>query len=73
MRAITTKMKKRIPIISIYGNKIKPSANDLSDVDVIVYDIQDVGARSYTYTSKLYYVIESAVQIIKSRFYVTVR
>lgn len=49
-----------IPIVSIYGGKTKPSSSDLSDVDVIVYDIQDVGARFYTYTSTLYYIIEAA-------------
>lgn len=54
--------KTGIPIISIYGSNVKPSAGDLNDVDVIVYDIQDVGARFYTYTSTLYYVIESAVE-----------
>ena len=54
--------KTGIPIISIYGANVKPSAGDLSDVDFIIYDIQDVGARFYTYTSTLYYVIESAVE-----------
>ena len=54
--------KTGIPIVSIYGNNVKPSANDLSNVDVIVYDIQDVGARFYTYTSTMYYVIESAIE-----------
>ena len=57
--------KTGIPIVSIYGNNVKPSANDLSNVDVIVYDIQDVGARFYTYTSTMYYVIESAVETNK--------
>jgi uncharacterized protein YbbC (DUF1343 family) len=54
--------KTGIPIVSIYGANVKPSSSDLSDVDIIVYDIQDVGARFYTYTSTLYYVIESAVE-----------
>ena len=54
--------KTGIPIVSIYGANVKPTASDLSDVDVIIYDIQDVGARFYTYTSTLYYVIESAVE-----------
>jgi uncharacterized protein YbbC (DUF1343 family) len=52
--------KTGIPIVSIYGGKTKPSNEDLSDVDVIIYDIQDVGARFYTYTSTLYYIIEAA-------------
>jgi uncharacterized protein YbbC (DUF1343 family) len=52
--------KTGIPIVSLYNGKVKPSASDLSDVDVLVYDIQDVGARFYTYTSTLYYAIEAA-------------
>lgn len=50
------------PIISIYGANVKPEASDLEDVDFIIYDIQDVGARFYTYTSTLYYIIESAIE-----------
>ncbi len=52
--------KTQIPIISLYGNKYKPSKEDLGDVDVILYDIQDAGARFYTYTSTLYYAMQSA-------------
>ena len=54
--------KTGIPIVSLYGGKFKPDKTDLIDVDVLIYDIQDVGARFYTYTSTLYYVIESAVE-----------
>jgi uncharacterized protein YbbC (DUF1343 family) len=54
--------KTGIPIISIYGANVKPSAGDLENVEVMIYDIQDVGARFYTYTSTLYYLIESAVE-----------
>jgi len=54
--------KTGIPIVSIYGANVKPTAGDLSDVDIIIYDIQDVGARFYTYTSTLYYVLESAIE-----------
>lgn len=50
-----------IPIISLYGNKNKPSAADLEDVDVMLFDIQDVGVRFYTYISSLQKYIESAV------------
>lgn len=52
--------KTGIPIVSLYGGKNKPTADDLNDVDVILYDIQDVGSRFYTYTSTLYYIIEAA-------------
>jgi uncharacterized protein YbbC (DUF1343 family) len=54
--------KTGTPVISIYGENVKPSQEDLSNVDVLIYDIQDVGARFYTYTSTLYYVIESAIE-----------
>jgi uncharacterized protein YbbC (DUF1343 family) len=54
--------KTGIPIVSLYGGKYKPSSADLKDVDILIYDIQDVGARFYTYTSTLYYVVESAVE-----------
>ena len=54
--------KTGIPVISLYGGKYKPDKKDLADVDVIIYDVQDAGARFYTYTSTLYYIIESAVE-----------
>ena len=50
----------RIPIRSLYGKTRKPTAGDLSEVDVIVFDIQDVGARFYTFISTLHYVMEAA-------------
>lgn len=51
-----------IPVISLYGNTRKPSKEMLDDIDVIVYDIQDVGARYYTYISTLYYAIEASAE-----------
>jgi uncharacterized protein YbbC (DUF1343 family) len=51
-----------IPIISLYGNKTKPSAADLADVDILLFDIQDVGSRFYTYISSLQAFIEAAVE-----------
>lgn len=54
--------KTGIPVISLYNGKVKPSKNDLNDIDIIVYDIQDVGARFYTYTSTLYFAIEAAAE-----------
>ncbi len=50
-----------IPIISLYGKKSKPSAEDLADIDIMVFDIQDVGARFYTYLSSLQEYIEAAI------------
>lgn len=57
-----TDEKTGIPIVSLYNGKTKPSSSDLADVDLLVYDIQDVGARFYTYTSTLYYAIEAAAE-----------
>lgn len=51
-----------LPIKSLYGSNKKPSREDLADLDVIVFDIQDVGARFYTYISTLHYVMESAAR-----------
>jgi uncharacterized protein YbbC (DUF1343 family) len=51
-----------IAVISLYGKKRKPTAEDLEDVDVLIFDIQDVGVRFYTYISSLQEFIESAVQ-----------
>ncbi|KIC93299.1 exo-beta-N-acetylmuramidase NamZ domain-containing protein [Flavihumibacter solisilvae] len=50
-----------VKIISLYGKKRKPASEDLQDVDVLVFDIQDVGTRFYTYISSLEEYIESAV------------
>ena len=51
-----------LPIISLYGKKRKPSAEDLADVDVMVFDIQDVGCRFYTYINVLRDVMESCAE-----------
>ena len=51
-----------IPVISLYGKKRKPTAEDLADVDVLLFDIQDVGVRFYTYISSLQDFIESAIE-----------
>ncbi len=51
-----------IPVVSLYGKKKKPVKEDLVGIDVIVFDIQDVGARFYTYISSLHYVMESCAE-----------
>jgi uncharacterized protein YbbC (DUF1343 family)/CubicO group peptidase (beta-lactamase class C family) len=51
-----------IKIISLYGNKRKPSLNDLSDVDIVIFDIQDVGCRFYTYINVLRDVMEACAE-----------
>lgn len=48
-----------VPIISLYGKKESPDAKDLSDVDVVLFDIQDVGVRYYTYISSLQKLMEA--------------
>jgi uncharacterized protein YbbC (DUF1343 family) len=54
-----------IPVYSLYGSNRKPSKEALEDVDVIVYDIQDIGARSYTYISTMGLVMEAAAALDK--------
>jgi len=51
-----------LPIISLYGQHKKPTKNDLKNIDIIVFDIQDVGVRFYTYLSTLHYIMESAAE-----------
>lgn len=50
-----------IPVVSLYGSKRLPDANDLKDVDIMIFDIQDVGTRFYTYISSLEDYIEAAI------------
>ncbi len=52
----------QIPVISLYGKHKKPATADLADVDIVVYDLQDVGVRFYTYISTLQYVMEACGQ-----------
>jgi beta-N-acetylhexosaminidase len=54
--------KTGLPIYSLYGESNKPTAEQLDGADAIVFDIQDVGARFYTYISTLYYVLQSAAE-----------
>ena len=54
--------KTGVPIYSIYGKSLRPSPELLADVDVFVYDIQDVGARFYTYISAMHYIMEACAQ-----------
>lgn len=51
-----------IPIISLYGTKNKPSAEDLADVDIIIYDLQDVGVRFYTNINALSRLMEACYE-----------
>jgi uncharacterized protein YbbC (DUF1343 family) len=49
-------------VVSLYGTKNKPTPEDLKDVDIMVYDIQDVGARFYTFISSMQYYMEAALE-----------
>jgi uncharacterized protein YbbC (DUF1343 family) len=51
-----------LPIVSLYGDNKKPSAKTLEDIDVLIYDLQDVGVRFYTYISTMHYVMESCAE-----------
>lgn len=54
--------KTGLPIVSLYGKNKKPSKEQLKGINLIVFDIQDVGARFYTYISTLHYVMEAAAE-----------
>ena len=51
-----------LPIVSLYGKHKKPSRADLKNIDVLVFDIQDVGVRFYTYLSTLHYIMEAGAE-----------
>lgn len=51
-----------LPILSLYGSNKKPSSEQLAGIDVLIFDIQDVGTRFYTYISTLHYIMEAAAE-----------
>ncbi|MCU0363709.1 MAG: DUF1343 domain-containing protein [Bacteroidales bacterium] len=51
-----------IKVVSLYGSQFKPSPESLSGIEVVIFDIQDVGARFYTYISTLHYVLEACAE-----------
>ena len=55
----------KINVVSLYGKKRKPSAQDMQNVDVLLFDIQDVGVRFYTFISSLQEFIETAIEYNK--------
>ena len=55
--------KTGVPIVSLYGKNKKPSAKQLDQIDIVVFDIQDVGTRFYTYISTLHYVLEACAEV----------
>lgn len=57
-----TDKKTGLPLISLYGDNKKPSPISLADVDLLVFDVQDVGLRFYTYISTLHYLMEACAE-----------
>ena len=57
-----TDEKTKLHIVSLYGNNKKPTNEQLQGVEVVVFDIQDVGARFYTYISTMHYVMEACAE-----------
>jgi uncharacterized protein YbbC (DUF1343 family) len=56
-------IKTGVPVISLYGSKhYKPTVDDLKGIDIMIFDIQDVGVRFYTYISTLHYVMEACAE-----------
>ncbi len=55
-------VKTNLPITSLYGDYKKPTSTDLHGIDIVVFDIQDVGARFYTYISTMHYVMEACAE-----------
>jgi len=55
-------LKTGLPIISLYGKNKKPTKEQLANIDVVIFDIQDVGVRFYTYISTLHYVMEACAE-----------
>lgn len=54
--------KTGLPILSLYGDNKKPKPEQLAGIDVLVFDLQDVGARFYTYISSLHYIMEACAE-----------
>ncbi len=54
--------KTKLPIVSLYGDRKKPTPSDLAGLDILVFDIQDVGCRFFTYISTMFYVMEACAE-----------
>jgi uncharacterized protein YbbC (DUF1343 family) len=57
-----TDYKTGLTIISLYGNNKKPNSGQLAGIDIMIFDLQDVGARFYTYISSLHYIMEACAE-----------
>jgi uncharacterized protein YbbC (DUF1343 family) len=54
--------KTGLPIVSLYGNNKKPTAEQIKDLDVVIFDLQDVGVRFFTYISTMHYIMEACAE-----------
>lgn len=54
--------RTQVPIISLYGKNKKPQPSQLQQTDIMIFDIQDVGARFYTYISTMFYVMQACAE-----------
>lgn len=63
---VTNSTYLSIPVHSLYGETRRPTAKMLEGIDVLIFDIQDIGVRSYTYASTLFYVMEEAAKLKKT-------
>lgn len=57
-----TDSKTGLPLLSLYGKHKKPSAEQMAQLDIVIFDIQDVGVRYYTYISSMHYLMEAAAE-----------
>lgn len=55
-------MQTGIPVVSLYGEHKKPDSTQMAGIDVMIFDIQDVGVRFYTYISTLHYIMEACAE-----------
>jgi uncharacterized protein YbbC (DUF1343 family) len=58
----STDQKTGVAVVSLYGSNRKPTAKQLANIDIVIFDIQDVGTRFYTYVSTMHYVMEACVE-----------
>jgi uncharacterized protein YbbC (DUF1343 family) len=57
-----TDLQTGLPVVSLYGSNKKPTKEQLADIDVLIYDIQDIGVRFYTYISTMSYAMEACAE-----------
>jgi uncharacterized protein YbbC (DUF1343 family) len=57
-----TDTRTGLPLVSLYGNNKKPTPEQLADIDIVIFDIQDVGVRFYTYISTMHYLMEACAE-----------